>query len=218
MKPDYVYADLARDDIAARIPADARLILDVGAGRGGFCNNMRQRLPNAEVWGIEPNLEAATEAESRADRIVRGLFPDDMPADAPLFDVITFGDVIEHVADPWALLERTKEHLAPRGVIVASIPNMRHWTVLNSLIRYGDFTYRSSGIMDKTHLRFFTQRTMLDLFDHCGYEVRSCEPNNLSAFWKVRLIQIFAPRFGQDIRALQYVIVAAPRDCQVRAS
>ncbi len=73
--------------------------------------------------------------------------------------------------DPWAALVAARPFIADGGRVVASLPNVRHYTVLNSLIRRADFTYTDSGTLDQTHLRFFTRSTMVEMFNSTGYDV-----------------------------------------------
>lgn len=90
---------------------------------------------------------------------------------------------------------------------MASIPNVRYWLVLNKLLLKGDFTYTDQGVLDRTHLRFFTRSTMLSLFADSGFDVVGCDPMNVSGYWKLKVISAIAPRFGHDIRTLQYILV-----------
>ncbi|NBP40252.1 MAG: methyltransferase domain-containing protein, partial [Betaproteobacteria bacterium] len=77
------------------------------------------------------------------------------------------GDILEHLKDPWAMLSRLAACLSPDGVLLACIPNVGHWTVIDGLLR-GDFSYRDQGLLDRTHLRFFTASSMLELFQRAG--------------------------------------------------
>lgn len=204
---DHPY-DYDRAEVLPFVPAGARVVLDVGCSRGGFCDVIKRSHPDVTVWGIEPHAGAAEEAGRRADQVVTGMFPEDLPADAPRFDVIFFNDVLEHLIDPWGVLSVARDHLSEQGVVIASIPNARNWELIYELVLRRDFAYTDAGILDRTHLRFFTRSTMLDLFRSSGYAVERCEPINTSRSWKVRLMSIL---FGSDIRHLQYVLVAVPR-------
>ena len=207
----YPYCDVDRRELLPFLPADAALILDVGCGMGGFSRAAKATSSGLVAWGIEPNPGAAACAASRLDHVVIGNFPDDMPADSPRFDAIFFNDVLEHMVDPWAALVAAMPFIADGGRVVASLPNVRHYTVLNSLIRRADFTYTDSGILDRTHLRFFTLSTMVEMFNSTGYNVTSCTPISVSGSRKARLMTRL-PWMSDDILALQFVIVATPRN------
>lgn len=202
--------DETRPEMLAYIPSSAMRILDVGCSRGGLIGALKERFPAPIVWGIEPSSTAAEAARQHADHVVHGAFPSDLDPSVEGFDAIIFNDVLEHVVDPWEMLRCARQHLRRNGTIVASIPNARYWSVLTGLVIRGDFTYTETGSLDRTHLRFFTRSTMLRLFEDTGYIVERCDPINLRPGWKPRLVSALMPNFGQEVRALQYAIVAHP--------
>lgn len=199
--------DFDRAEVLPFLPA-ADAVLDVGCSTGRFCAVIKRARPETTVWGIEPHTEAAEQARSHADHVITGLFPEDLPADAPKFDAVFFNDVLEHLVDPWDILARTRPLLSGRGVVVASIPNARYWELLFELVFRRNFQYTEAGILDRTHLRFFTKSTMEQLFSSSGYEIELCQPINSATSWKVALMSLL---FGSDIRHLQYVVVGRPR-------
>jgi 2-polyprenyl-3-methyl-5-hydroxy-6-metoxy-1,4-benzoquinol methylase len=91
-------------------------------------------------------------------------------------DVLLLLDVLEHLRDPWTRLTELRTLLTPTGVVIASIPNVRNIKVLRPLLVSGEWQYQSSGILDRTHLRFFTRRTVLELFAGAGYEIQTITP------------------------------------------
>lgn len=204
---DHPY-DQTRTEVLPFLAPEAEVVLDVGCSRGGFCGSIKKSRPDITVWGIEPHADAAEQAREHADHVITGYFPDGLPPTAPPFDVVFFNDVLEHLVDPWGVLALCLDHLSADGVVVASIPNARNWVLIHKLVFKRDFSYTNDGILDRTHLRFFTQSTMIELFRASGYAVEKCEPINTSTSWKVRLMSLV---FGSDIRHQQYVIVAAPR-------
>lgn len=132
-----------------------------------------------------------------------------MPAGVPPFDVVFFNDVLEHMVDPWAALVTTQPLITPGGCVVASLPNVRCYKVLDAFVRRGDFTYTDVGILDRTHLRFFTRSTMTDMFTSSGYEVMSCTPISVAGSRWASLIARL-PRMSRDTSAQQFFIVATP--------
>jgi 2-polyprenyl-3-methyl-5-hydroxy-6-metoxy-1,4-benzoquinol methylase len=157
----------ARDEMRRFLPDHPARVLEVGCDEGDFGAGL-----SAEVWGVEPQPEAAAIAASRLHRVlvgtydaVRGALPD------AYFDLIVCNDVIEHMADHEAFLRRVRAHLAPGGALVGSVPNLRHYRALFELLVLRDWHYRESGVLDRTHLRFFTARSLRRGLEQNGYSV-----------------------------------------------
>jgi 2-polyprenyl-3-methyl-5-hydroxy-6-metoxy-1,4-benzoquinol methylase len=194
-----------RSEVARFLPRSKRL-LDVGCNEGAFGALMEGR--GTEVHGIEPNASAAKTASKRLTSVTVGRFPDDLSAGEP-FDCIVFNDVLEHMTDPERALAAAKYHLADGGTLVASVPNVRNFSVLAPLILRGRWDYADWGILDRTHLRFFTKATMRELFENSGYRVNQQEPINMAASGKRRILRLLGSA-GEEFLAQQYVIVATP--------
>ena len=171
---DLSYFEHPRPEVLAMIPGTARRILDVGCGAGrlGEALMARQR---AKVAGIELSPDAAERARSRlddvfvgdAERLLEELSPDP-------FDTIICADVLEHMRDPERFLNHLHTWFIPGGKLIASVPNVRHFSVVNALLA-GHWTYESAGLLDETHLNFFTRRDLLDLFERAGYHIERLE-------------------------------------------
>jgi len=212
----YGYLDVPRRDMVDYVPRQAKTLLDVGCGRGGFGLSLRQRGP-IDLTGIELDPVAATAASERYDQIITGAFPSDIPPDRT-FDCIVFNDILEHLVDPWGALEAASKMLSPSGVVVASVPNMRYWPVLWPLLRRGEWRYVSDGVLDRTYLRFFTLSSVVEMFKGAGYEIETAKPINPVAFdnlerqaaWVLRLICKLKERLGTELRAQQFAVVAKP--------
>jgi 2-polyprenyl-3-methyl-5-hydroxy-6-metoxy-1,4-benzoquinol methylase len=197
----------------AFVPEDSRRILEVGCGEGMFSAGLKNKL-QAEVWGLERDPDAAEKAKSRMDKVLNGdvnLLIDRLPDGH--FDCIVCNDVLEHLVDPCEVLARLKRKLSGKGVIVASIPNVRHISVLKELILQKQWRYADAGILDRTHLRFFTRRSILEMFDALGFDVIRIEGiNKTSSFRKFHLWNILCLGQLSDARYSQYACVARPRD------
>jgi predicted TPR repeat methyltransferase len=147
-------------------------ILDVGAGRGKLGEAMRAR--GNVVHGIELDADAARVAGARLDFVHCGdatrtaELPETIAAGG--YDRVVFADVLEHVLDPSTLLLAARPLLRPGGEVLVSLPNVATWTMRLRLLA-GDFTYGDSGVLDRTHLRFYTRRTARALLESCGLEV-----------------------------------------------
>ncbi len=173
-RKDCSYYGFARPELLAMIPESAARVLDVGCGVGRLGLSIKAR-QQAEVVGIELDETAAEAARTRLDEVVAA----DVEAlpetqfDAQ-FDCIVCGDVLEHLQNPLAFLQKARHWLALGGHLVASIPNVRHHSVVSSLLD-GNWTYEPAGLLDETHLRFFTRRDMAELFRSADFEISKTE-------------------------------------------
>lgn len=210
----FVYKDADRAECLPLLPQGTiGRLLDVGCARGAFGNLLKRTRPGVDVWGIEPDPRAAAVAGKRLDHVIEGTYPDAIPPDEK-FDVVTFFDVLEHVPDPWAVLRQTRRLLTDDGVVVASIPNVRHFSVLMPLVVFGRWDYAESGLLDRTHLRFFTRSTIQDLFESTEYEVTTLRPVISSPivvgskrWWLLRPLPAKA---REGLLTTQYGVVARP--------
>ena len=163
----------AREDLAAKVPEGAAAVLDVGCSRGATAAALRARGAR-RIVGIEPDREDAAAAAKVYDEVFCGRLEEVRENFDRRFDAILFGDVLEHLADPSEALVRVRPWLAEDGVLVASVPNAGHWSVVDDLIR-GRFDYVPYSLLSGTHLRFFTRSTLVDLFEAAGYRVRAID-------------------------------------------
>jgi len=144
-------------------------VLDVGCATGNLAEVLAGR--GCRVTGIEIDPEAARQAENHCERVIVGDVESldlDAELDEESFDVIVFGDVLEHLKNPLQTLRRFKPFLHTEGYVIASIPNIAHGSVRLALMQ-GRFRYRSLGLLDDTHLRFFTRETVEQLFKDAGF-------------------------------------------------
>ena len=199
-----------RPEMVKLLPIDAKVILEVGCGSGGFAGNLKS-IYNVHITGIEPFAMAAAQARTKLDHVIQ------LPVDDAIellsgrkFDCIVCNDVLEHLVDPWQTLQRLKNLLSEKGVVVASLPNMRFMPVLKDLFINGNWHYVDVGVMDRTHLRFFTKKSILQLFEESGYAIKHLEGiNSISLPWKFSLMnKVFLGRF-EDCKYQQYACVAA---------
>jgi trans-aconitate methyltransferase len=151
------------------------LVLDIGCGGGATGHELKQRFPNATVHGIEMSEEAAAYAVKRLDRVLNDNVEQFDFAAAGYaegsIDTVFFPDVLEHLYDPWRLLQRIKPYLRQNAQVLASIPNVRNFFLVSDLLR-GNWDYVEEGLLDVTHIRFFTRKSVQQLFDQTGYRIR----------------------------------------------
>jgi 2-polyprenyl-3-methyl-5-hydroxy-6-metoxy-1,4-benzoquinol methylase len=205
---DKMYYLHRRTEIIPFVPAAIKTALDVGCATGGFGALLKENF-NCEVWGVEPDTESANEASKNIDFVINDLFTENLPQLADKkFDAIFFNDVLEHLQDPDKALLACKRLLNFTGVIIASIPNIRWYPVILSLLRYKDFKYEHAGVMDRTHLRFFTKKSMIRMFEENGYKVITAEGINPSNYKYYKLLNFLLLNTQRDMNYPQFVIVA----------
>jgi SAM-dependent methyltransferase len=165
-----------RPDIQALAEAEGKRILDVGCAAGELGRALK--LAGAlEVVGIERSGEAAALAKERLDQVIVSDVENlDLPLDEASFDRIIFADILEHTVDPWSVLASYGRYLKSDGRIIASIPNLRFYAVIIRLI-FNRWGYTESGILDSTHLRFFTLPTIKEMFERAGYRIERVDRN-----------------------------------------
>jgi SAM-dependent methyltransferase len=203
------YFDNERREMLHYVPHSAQRILSVGCGSGRFGALLKHR-PGVQVWGVEPLSGPAEEAARRLDRVfIRDIEDRTLAFEDHSFDCIVFNDVLEHLRDPWGVLIRSREWLTNEGCVVASVPNVRYLVNVYDLLVHKDWRYTDDGILDATHLRFFTQKSLRHTFADCGYSVITMEglwPARFS--WKVWLLNALLRGSLDDMRYLQFALVA----------
>jgi ubiquinone/menaquinone biosynthesis C-methylase UbiE len=144
--------------------------------------------------------------------VLNDFFHEELPLPKNYFDCIIFNDVLEHMTDPWAALEFSKSLLKCQSdiYIIGSIPNFRFWGNIKEIILQKDFNYKSSGILDKLHFRFFTFKSIKRMFEECGYEIEIVKGINEEVNWKFKLLNFLLFNSINDMRFLQFAFVAKP--------
>lgn len=175
--PAEEYYQAPRTEVAAFVPAGIGSLLDIGCGEGAFLDHLRATRPELALRGLELDARASAAARDRGLDVVTGPFPH---RGEPLgtFDCVVFNDVLEHLVDPWAALTHVAPLLNPGGRLVTSIPNIRNIETLHEVVVRGEFRYREAGVLDRTHLRFFTRSSMRELLEQAGFEVQRLEGIN----------------------------------------
>ena len=211
------YYSHPRPQMRGFVPAEARRILDVGCGDGAFAAGLRDerraRGQELEIWGLELDSSAAERAATHLDRVLQGPAQDralELPPGT--FDCVVMNDVLEHLVAPEALLDALRPALAPGGCLVASIPSVRYFPNVWDLVVRGDWEYQDEGILDRTHLRFFTRQSMRGLFQRSGYAVVLQQGINPTSSWRFRLVNLLSFGRLREMRYLQFACVAEVTD------
>jgi SAM-dependent methyltransferase len=207
--PHYYFAT-SRDEMAKFVPVGVKRVLEIGCGSGGF----RSHVPTAvEYWGIEYEPGPATDAATRLTQVLHGKVEDRL-AEVPrgYFDLIVCNDVIEHLEDPRGFLADIQRVMAPDAKLVGSIPNVRLLTNLYRLLVRRDWEYVDSGVLDYTHLHFFTQKSLRRELTRAGLVVETLEginPLGHDSGTLKRLLGLVASWVvGADSRFVQLAFVA----------
>jgi SAM-dependent methyltransferase len=217
---DQSYFEHTRPELRALVPIGARRVLDVGCGGGALGAALKAERPGCEVVGLEGFPEAAARARGRLDDVLC-LDLDSLealPPDAGKFDAMVFGDVLEHLLDPLRLLRTLLPALADGGVLVLSIPNVKHWTVLYPLLVKDRWTYEDAGLLDRTHVHFFTGATAAQMLRSLGLDLVHLGVNDLAPLPpEMDPLAGLAAALGADrteaaarLGAYQYLLVARP--------
>lgn len=223
------YFVTTRPEMLPLVPPNPQRVLEVGCSSGGFSSQLGAPV----TWGIEPNAEAAQIAATKLTRVFTSTFGE---AEAELpdhyFDLVIANDVIEHMPDHHAFFEAIQKKMAPGALIIGSLPNMRHITALVKLLVFKNWEYRDEGILDRTHLRFFTRKSIIRSLQASGLEVIHISGKNgvlANGFVNMKRLPdlggrlataaMIAATFGYyaDVQYPQYAFVARAKDPAVRA-
>ena len=173
IKPEYYYRNI-RHDLIPLIPDDANCILEVGCAEGLTGNELKKK-KGVFVAGIEFNQIAAEKARKVLDDVITGdVETMDLPYATSSFDCVIFADVLEHLVNPLDALNKVNKVLKDNGSIILSIPNVQFFGVVNHLVE-GNWTYQKEGILDETHLRFFTFKEIKKLIENAGLYIERTE-------------------------------------------
>ena len=221
MENENIYFHGNRPEMAFMIPTDIHKVLEIGCGKGNFKTHFPDSI---EYWGVEPNAEARAEAEQRFHKVLAGLY-DDVEAELPeqYFDLIVCNDVIEHMPDHDAFLEQIKRKLAPGGRLLISIPNVRYFSNLYNLLVRKDWEYKDAGVLDRTHLRFFTEKSLLRTLEEHRFEILNFQRINLQSFKRIKMVEKFpflrpclqiavGTFLGKDSLYLQFACLLKPKN------
>lgn len=173
MKSDPDYYRHERPELVACVEtAVDNCVLDVGCGAGHVAARIKREGRAGKVWGIEV-IEAAAE-EARRNPALDEVYCGDLEQVVDTlpeahFSHLICGDVLEHLVDPWETLARLRTRLRPGGRVICSLPNVRNLSFLGMLIFQASFRYRESGVMDRTHLRWFCRKDARAMFEGAGF-------------------------------------------------
>lgn len=210
-------------DLLKLIPTEAAKLIEIGCSSGALAREYKKSSPHCHYIGVEIDSYYAELAKRYCDE---SFTLDIENADDAFWtansdrDCWIFGDTLEHLKDPWFVLKKIRGVIPSAGSIVVCIPNAQHWS-LQAKLSVGDFRYQDSGLLDRTHLRWFTRQTMIEMFDQTGFKVEIGFPrifNEPNRELFIPLIERIATQAGVDPKIavsdalpLQYVLRVRPK-------
>lgn len=195
------YYSHIREDIISVVPQSNQPFLEVGCGTGATLIELKKRDKAREVVGVD-----IKKTETELDNFIVGDIENlEIPYPENHFGVIICADVLEHLIDPWTALEKIVFYLRPGGYLITSLPNFREIHTLKKIVLKGDFAYQDAEVLDKTHLRFFCRKNMIELLTEGGLKVRQihCFPKG-----KKRIFNKLTLGLLEEFLILQYIIVS----------
>lgn len=204
------------------IPPTANMVIEFGCSSGALAREYKKINPTCHYIGVDIDPEYTKLAERYCketltvdlDRLDDSFFQKHNNCDAWIF-----GDTLEHLKDPWKILRNIRKNMTPRGCVLACIPNAQHWSVITRMCA-GEFNYEDSGLLDRTHLRWFTRKTIIQMFETTGFQINAGTPR----IFDEPMRDVFLPMIGEiaeaaggsaeeamnDSMAIQYVVRAVP--------
>ena len=207
-------------DLLRLMPKHSRRVVEVGCSLGAFARAYKNIVLDCHYTGIEIDRDYAEASKRFCDRVLHSSIEalDDDAFDS-LFpsDCWVFGDTLEHLQDPWGLLRKIRTRIAPGGCVVACIPNAQHWSV-QARLSSGQFRYEEAGLLDRTHLRWFTRVTIGEMFEAAGFKIVEggartfAEPGRDKVLEAIRLlaqsVDADPEQAASDATAFQWVLRA----------
>ncbi len=162
-----------RPELVRLVAHEAATVLDLGCGQGVMSASIKSERNAQEIWGVEVVKEVAEIAKGNPafHKVLSGNLEeliDEIPDN--YFSYIIAGDVLEHLVDPWNILAKLRHKLTDDGTFICSVPNIRNLSFFIKLLFAGRFEYKDSGVMDRTHLRFFARKDVQLMFDEAGFK------------------------------------------------
>lgn len=204
----------ARQEIAPLLPQVCGRVLEIGCGSGATLGWLRQSGRASHAVGVEIAAVAAESARAHAD-VVHCLDFERvaLPAESASFDVILCLDVLEHMVDPWSVVDRlVSTHLVAGGTLVVSLPNVRHYSVVLPLLFKGRWAYENAGLLDRTHLRFFTRDSAVGLLAHPLLGPTRLEAEGFDWPSRKGIFNLLTAGVFRELLTYQYYLAACKKD------
>jgi len=200
------YYNIEKSQIHPLVHKGQNRVFDMGCGTGRLGRKLMELKKASELTGVEIFSQAAEEARKYYDKVYHGDIETLELNYEDYFDYIICGDILEHLLDPWEMLKKVHVWLKQEGLLICSIPNIRNWRIIKDLVLFGKWEYREAGILDRTHLRFFTRSTIMQSLNEAGFEIIDQEV----MIWGIKKTLCNNATFGifKDFLGSQFLISA----------
>ena len=215
--------DRHNPDLLALIPVESKSLIEIGCSSGALAREFKKISTGCHYFGVEIDPQYTELAKRHCDV---AMTLDIEHADRDFWqshnnrDCWIFGDTLEHLKNPWKVLENIRQIIPPTGSVVACIPNAQHWSI-QARLSIGDFRYQDTGLLDRTHLRWFTRQTIIEMFSEAGFQLVAGGPRIFDEPDRDKFLPLIAqmataagsdPEVAiNDCLPLQYVVRAVPR-------
>lgn len=200
------YFSQVRSEIEDLLPNYSKETLDIGCGDGATLEWIKATKRCEKTYGIEISESSYLKAKKILDKTLniniekeKNFFMEKK------FDLILVLDVVEHLIDPWKFLNLIKSRLNEGGSIIISVPNIRHYSILKDLIFFGNWEYSQSGILDRTHLRFFTKKTLKKIFEKEKLNIEMLKKYPIDYSGKAKILNKISLNLFSDFLTQQYI-------------
>jgi 2-polyprenyl-3-methyl-5-hydroxy-6-metoxy-1,4-benzoquinol methylase len=205
-----MYPDISREEMLPYVPAGVETVLDIGCNTGAFGALLKRNL-GCTVHGVDPNPVAAEIASRRLDWVKSCYFDKSLELPNEQYDLIVINDVVEHVVDVEGFLLAVRGKLKSNGAVVASIPNFLNLENIKHIWFERDFRYEEMGVRDRTHLRFFTRKSIVRTFHGVGFSIEKMGGIN-ERWWSKSIMQRLAFKilgaYLEETKYQQFAVVA----------
>lgn len=198
----------ARKEISHLLPKNCGRVLEIGCGSGATLGWLRQNHHAVRTVGVEIAEAAANKARSFADGVYCLDFEQhDLPGGVQKFDLVLCLDVLEHMVNPWTVVDRlATRYLETGGTLIVSLPNVRHYSVVLPLLFGGRWNYEDAGLLDRTHLRFFTKASAKALLSHPQFGPVTCTATGFDGWTAKRVLNMLTLGLFQELVTYQYFL------------
>ena len=205
-KKDQNYFSNIRKEIYSLLPKNCHNVLDLGCGNGATLGWIKDLKVCNKTYGIDI-VQPGPDTHKNIDQYLnKDLEECDYFFENTKFDLILILDVLEHLVDPDNFIKKVRNSLNDDGIIILCIPNIRHYSILKNIFIEGDFPYNETGILDKTHLRFFTNKSIKRFLNNQNLFIKETLKYPINFPSKSRILNLLTAGFFSEFFTQQYIL------------